>query len=93
VIGQGLGKDIFNEVFENHKDSGERITGRNLPFWHESLELAQRTVAVFPNIMFAGLDIAITAGGPVVIEMNVEPDPTAAITFDRSHAEIFACLK
>ena len=49
----------------------------------------QPAVTAFPQISFAGVDIAITETGPVVIELNVEPDPTSAIIFDRSHRELF----
>lgn len=88
-IGTGLIKNIWNETFESHKDSGERISGGRVPFWRESVALALRAVAAFPHLQFAGVDIAITADGPVIIELNVEPDPTSAIVFDRPHAEIF----
>lgn len=92
LIGPGMEKNIFNDVFEVHRDSGEQITGVTLPFWPEAQGLAQRALDVFPHIMFAGVDVAITPQGPVVIELNVEPDPTSAIIFDRSHRELFACF-
>jgi len=91
-IGQGMEKNMFNDVFENHKDSGEKITGVALPFWEEALGLAQKALTVFPNTRFAGVDIAITPSGPVVIELNVEPDPTSAIIFDRCHRELLSCF-
>lgn len=91
-IGQGMEKTIFNDVFDCHKDSGLKISGRTLPFWADTLALARQTLSIFPRINFAGIDIAITASGPVLIELNVEPDPTAAIIFDRSHTELFAGL-
>lgn len=89
-IAEGMVKNIYNDTFECHRDSGERITGGNLPCWKETLELAQRAVAAFPHIHFAGVDVAITAAGPVVIELNVEPDPTSAIIFDRSHKDLLS---
>jgi hypothetical protein len=89
-IGQGMEKTIFNGVFDCHKDSGLNITGRTLPFWADTLALARQALSIFPRINFAGVDIAITASGPVLIELNVEPDPTAAIIFDRSHAQLFS---
>ncbi|MCR9186200.1 MAG: hypothetical protein NXH81_12450 [Halieaceae bacterium] len=90
-IGTGLSlkNDNWNETFQTHKDSGEKITGATVPFWIESVSLAIRAVAAFPHIQFAGVDVAITVDGPVVIELNVEPDPTAAIVFDKPHREIF----
>lgn len=93
LIGEGMAKNIDNETFQCHRDSGERISGGTLPFWHEALILAQRAVTAFPHISFAGVDIAITEKGPVVIELNVEPDPTSAIIFDRSHRELLSVFK
>ncbi len=88
-IGTGLNLNIWNETFESHIDSGEVITGGRLPFWQDSARLAIRAIEAVPNLQFAGIDIAITPHGPVVIELNAEPDPTGAIVFDRPHDEIF----
>lgn len=88
-IGQGLIKNIWNETFKCHMDSGELITGEKVPYWNEAVDLAIRAVVAFPHLQFAGVDIAITAEGPVVIELNVEPDPASAVIFDRSHRDIF----
>ena len=86
-IGRGLILNIWNETFECHKDSGVKITGESVPYWSEAVDLAIRAVAAFPHLQFAGVDVAIAAEGPVVIELNVEPDPTASIVFDRPHRE------
>jgi hypothetical protein len=88
-IGKGLVNSIWNETFEPYSDSGDAIAGATVPYWKESVDLAIRAVAAFPYLQFAGVDIAITDNGPVVIELNVEPDPTAAIFFDRPHSDIF----
>ncbi|MEX1198517.1 MAG: sugar-transfer associated ATP-grasp domain-containing protein [Pseudohongiellaceae bacterium] len=88
VVGDGMVKNIYNDTYQCHRDSGVRISGVTLPFWHESLRLAQQAVMAFPHIGFAGVDVAITEKGPVVVELNVEPDPTSAIIFDRSHRDL-----
>ena len=59
--------------------SGERfdrrlLEGFTLPRWQESLELARNCLPVFPNLDFAGMDVAITADGPLIVELNVQPD-------------------
>lgn len=92
VIGQGVVKNIANDVHSCHLDSGALISGTALPFWRETLALAQRAVAAFPHIQFVGVDIAIGKSGPLIVELNVEPDPTSAIIFDRSHRELMACF-
>jgi hypothetical protein len=58
---------------------GERFDRRlledfTLPCWQECLELARSCLPLFPNLDFAGMDIAITADGPLVVELNVQPD-------------------
>ncbi len=64
-----------------HPDSGEQIEGRKLPFWPETIRLAQETMRVFPEASFAGLDIAISPTGPVILEMNLEPNRISARSF------------
>ena len=49
---------------------GIRFEGRTLPYWKETLELAQKAALVFPEMPCVGWDIAITDDGPVVIEGN-----------------------
>ncbi|GGD63981.1 hypothetical protein [Lacimicrobium alkaliphilum] len=36
----------------------------------------------YPHISFAGLDMAISETGPVIIELNLEPDKVTARNFD-----------
>lgn len=93
TISEGMVKNIYNDTFRCHRDSGDQISGTSLPFWQETLSLAQRAVAAFPHINFAGVDVAITEKGPVVIELNVEPDPTSAIIFDRCHRDLLSCFR
>lgn len=92
-IEDGMVKNIYNDTFQCHRDSGERISGSKLPFWQDALKLACEAVTVFPHINLAGVDVAFTEKGPVVIELNVEPDPTSALIFDRSHRELLSCFK
>jgi len=60
-------------TFVVHPDSGVRIEGAVLPHFREAIALAERSVLAFPHITFSGLDIAMSPGGPVVIETNVLP--------------------
>jgi hypothetical protein len=64
--------------FDEHPDTGAAIAGRVLPFWPLALEVAERAVRTFPGIRFAGIDLAFSETGPVVLELNVEPDRTGA---------------
>jgi Sugar-transfer associated ATP-grasp len=62
------------DVFPFHPDHGAPIEGQEIPFFAESLELARRSLLAFPFFRFAGVDIAVTAQGPRVIELNPSPD-------------------
>ncbi|MDM7995725.1 MAG: sugar-transfer associated ATP-grasp domain-containing protein [Acidobacteriota bacterium] len=67
--------------FRCHPDNGEIIAGIRIPHWDESLDLCCKTLALFPQIRFAGLDIAIGPAGPAILEMNVPPDPHGGVVF------------
>ena len=76
------------DVFPVHPDHGAPIEGQRIPFFAESLELARRSLLAFPFFRFAGVDLALTAQGPRVIELNPCPDregitrvPNGAIAF------------
>jgi Sugar-transfer associated ATP-grasp len=59
---------------DRHPDTDAPITGRVLPFWQETQELAVRAHAAFADRLLIGWDIAITKDGPVLIEGNSGPD-------------------
>lgn len=67
-----------HNVYPRHPDHGAVIEGVELPHWAEVQRLARLALSVFPRLRFAGLDIAIGPGGPVVVELNVSPDREAA---------------
>jgi hypothetical protein len=57
-----------------HPDHAAPIEGETVPCWSEATSLATSTLMLFPNIRFAGFDIAVSSRSPVVIELNVSPD-------------------
>ena len=62
-----------HQIHRTHPDSGEPIAGVQLALWREALDLAATTLTVFPEMRLAGMDIAVTPTGPVVIELNNYP--------------------
>ncbi len=56
--------------FTQHPDSGVRFDSITLPWWRQTLELAERAALTFQPHTTLGLDIAVTADGPVFIEAN-----------------------
>lgn len=51
-------------------DNGEKIIGKEMPFWKEVMTIAANTAVAFSPVRLQSLDIAITKDGPVVIEVN-----------------------
>jgi hypothetical protein len=85
------GLDLHNPFhpIARHPDTGVSLEGRRVPFWPEVLELGSKALSVFPEMRFAGLDIAIAPDGPVVIELNVAPDRLSAVRWDVPHKDFF----
>ncbi|NND60147.1 MAG: hypothetical protein HKN49_07745 [Gammaproteobacteria bacterium] len=82
VIGPARFNTYDSDDFQRHPDSGLELAGATLPCWDEIMALANRLLHIFPHTRFAGVDIAVGNNGPCVIELNVEPDRTAACDID-----------
>lgn len=61
-----------------HPDNGIQLEGEKLKQWQEIINCSCETLRKLPYTRFAGLDICMTAQGPLVIEVNVEPDKDGA---------------
>jgi len=61
-------------VYAVHPDTGVTFASVTLPWWRETLELAERTALGLQPHVVLGLDIAITSDGPVFIEANEAAD-------------------
>lgn len=59
---------------DHHPDTGARITGRRLPLWDRTVEVAEAAHAAFAHRAIIGWDIAITDDGPLIVEANGAPD-------------------
>ncbi|WP_168174880.1 sugar-transfer associated ATP-grasp domain-containing protein [Thioclava sp. JM3] len=51
-------------------DDRPGLMGMELPFWKELLEINERAARSFAPVRYQSTDIAITADGPVVVEIN-----------------------
>lgn len=89
TLAEGVDLRRPQEVITHHPDSGVQLAGRRVPFWAEALALGARALSVFPEMRFAGLDVAITPTGPAMIELNVFPDRTSALRWDLPHKDLF----
>ena len=57
-------------LFDEHPDTGKTLTGAQLPYWPETVQLVHDLMAAFPDAVHIGWDLAISTDGPVVIEGN-----------------------
>ncbi|MBF9034742.1 hypothetical protein HKCCE2091_10870 [Rhodobacterales bacterium HKCCE2091] len=62
-------RGIEMEYLDDHPEHPGLI-GMELPFWSEVLEVNARAAAIYGAIPYQSTDIAITADGPVVVELN-----------------------
>lgn len=53
-----------------HPDTGKPIEGITIPDWSELCDLVVRAALLFPGIRTQSWDVAITDGGPILLEIN-----------------------
>ncbi len=76
-----------------HPRTGLPIEGFRLPFWDEAKVLVRRAATAFLPLRTIGWDVALTPGGPVLVEGNAWWDPPnelCASPADTSHAQEMA---
>lgn len=66
--------DKMGRRFERHPTTGFRFEGFAIPHWSGVVELSKKVQRAAPFYKLLGLDIALTAEGPKVIEVNANPD-------------------
>ena len=59
--------------YETHPTTGCRIPGYELPFWKEAVEMCVSAAQLLPQIGYVGWDVAVSEGGPQLIEGNHIP--------------------
>ena len=70
----GLSIGLDKGWYDRHPFTGAQITGRQLPMWRETIDLAQRAHRAFSDYVVIGWDIAVLEDGPCIIEGNRGPD-------------------
>ena len=74
IMDAGVFMKPSEHYLSNHPTSNEKLKGCKLSHYDEIQVLACRTLDAFPNINFAGFDIALSVDGPIVVELNPKPD-------------------
>jgi hypothetical protein len=57
---------------ERHPDTGNTIVGAQLPDWDAARALVDAASASLPGLRLVGWDVAFTAAGPVLVEVNAQ---------------------
>ena len=71
-LGVAADRDALPQTprLRHHPATGAAIAGRQLPYWAETLALAEAAHRAFPSVSRVGWDLAITTNGPLLIEGN-----------------------
>ncbi|MDX2465263.1 MAG: sugar-transfer associated ATP-grasp domain-containing protein [Porticoccus sp.] len=81
---------ILRVAYKVHPSTGCQIEGVELPHWEACINLSKRALAAFPGMRFVGLDMAIGPDGPVIVELNPEPDRKSARNFGRPLTDLLS---
>lgn len=92
LIREALDLTMHRRAHQTHPDSGAMIPGSAIPHWPACISLSTEALRVLPGARFAGLDIAVTESGPLVVEYNVEPDQRGAAHMDLPHGQALSGL-
>jgi hypothetical protein len=68
------------EFVRTHPDTRRELVGTRVPDWDRAIALALGAARTLPRIRYQSWDIALTAGGPTVVELNYNgllPQPGA----------------
>ncbi len=66
VRGTGMEMDVDFD----HPETGKRMVGAVLPDWPALLDVVRRAARTFPGVRTQSWDVALTDGGPVLLEVN-----------------------
>lgn len=67
------GADLLEHRFLLHPTTGVTIPGFQIPQWEQVCRTVQDAIALSPETVIVGWDVAITENGPLLIEGNAYP--------------------
>jgi Sugar-transfer associated ATP-grasp len=65
------GKGLDLEELNDHPETGKPLVGMALPHWSELRKVNDACARLFAPMRYPSLDIALTADGPLVVEVNM----------------------
>jgi len=68
----------YRDELTEHCDNHVQLEGVVLSGWQDIISCSCETLRKLPYTRFAGLDVCMTNKGPVIIEVNVQPDKDGA---------------
>lgn len=63
--------------YMSHPNSQKNFKNFSIPYWDQIIDLSKGVQSFFSFHRLLGLDICITDSGPIIIEINAEPDIVA----------------
>ncbi len=67
--GRGIGRDF--RYVDEHPDTRQKLPGFELPDWQTAVALCLSATSAIPRLPMQAWDIALTARGPLLLEVNV----------------------
>jgi|GEM_PF-1817139 len=70
-IKEGISNLNRNIKVKIHQPTGERFTGKIIPYWDRVVQVAEQAARSCPGLNWVGWDIVLSEDGPYLIEGNV----------------------
>lgn len=86
AVGSTPQRPVVHEVLQ-HPVTGARFTDLTLPCWPEARALIEAAARAFPELPALGWDVAITPGGPLLVETNWMFNILPEMTLNRGLAD------
>lgn len=61
-------------IYDHHPVTGVPIAGSRIPMWGKVREVSEQTARVFDYMGWLAIDVAVGVAGPLIIEINEQPD-------------------
>ena len=74
MLRRAVSGDPISAEFSHHPDAGAEMSGMQVPYWDQVVDLSLNAHRALSTNPVLGWDIAVTPGGPIVVEGNAAPD-------------------